>query len=189
MKELGSTKTYELVTDLRAMPTFVECVQELPDPNTVPVGSIFRLISSQKGFTAMHYYLCESYDGIVREWCDITEDKTVVEDTGAHATMKKVYHTNSGLLKEFTLKYSGFSHTRVDGVDDVFSQYVLVGNQNNPPTNVEDGTVLFSSVDPANETSGYPVAASSMYLTDDVCFRLFHVFKSGYTTYTDVVVS
>ena len=191
MKQLGVVKTYEPIANISAMSTLVECVYELPAANTVPVDTIFRLINTQKGYTAMHFFCCTLIDG-ERRWVDITDDSRVEYfDTGS-VTLTPVYvsHNGTQVLTQFLLSYSDFPISHLDEtgenvVEDEVDRDVLVGKQHSPPVSVEDGTEMFSSINPEGVTE-YPVSASKIGRPGECYYRMFRIFKSGYTMYTEI---
>ena len=193
MKPLGIVKTYEPISDISAMPTFVECVEALPAANTVPAGTIFRLINTQSGYVAMHFYCCTLIDN-KKTWVDITQDPRVHYFSTGSVTLEPVY-TGTGanrVLIQFLLSYSNFPTTHYSEddetiVEDEVERDVLVGNRLSPPTCVEDGTEMFSSINP-NGVTEYPVAATKIGRAEDCYYRMFRVFKSGYTMCTDAYI-
>lgn len=186
MKPLGRVKTFEPIADLTAMPTFVECVNELPDPKTVPVNTVFRLINSQKKYVAMHFYVCNEYEPGLFEWMDLTNDDTIVEASSAIATMTAVRNTNS-VLVSYKLTATNFP-TSHDSVVDEFKKDVCVGKLGEYPECVEDGVELLSSTD-VNGIVNYPIAVSKIGEPTGCFYRVFRIFQSGYTFYKDVTVS
>ena len=184
MKPNGLVRTYEPIANLSLMPTIVECVKELPDANTVPVGTVFRLIDSQVGYIALHFYACVDY-GTAHVWEDITDDPGM-DECYASVTLRK--EMLGGIMLNMILSYSGLpSEIRdtEDNVTDVFDHDVLVGNNYGIPADEQDGTVLFSTISPEGVTN-YKVAFDRMGRASTSKFRLFRVFKSGYVMYADV---
>ena len=202
MKTHGSVKTYEPVANLSAMATIVECVKALPDANEVPQGTVFRLIDTQKGYVAMHFYVCID-DGASHSWEDLTMVKELVLDPYGTVTFKRA--TAAQAKASTGIGISNRSHyiltirnfmtvaqraSAVGGEEDIFDRDVLVCKRGNFPESVEDGTELFSSTDP-NGVTNYPIPWNEIGVigsvaTDPYYYRLFHVFKSGYTTYRNV---
>ena len=184
MRPLGEVKTFEPIADITAMPTFVECVYKLPDPKTVPAGTVFRLIDSQVDYVAMHFYMCNEYEPGKFEWLDLTYDNTIAREDLAIATLKRV--KSGGILLSYKLTISNFPPDH--GEDDDFKRDVLVGKHDAPPTCVEDGVEMFSSTDILGVTD-YPVAVSKIGRPDECHYRIFRVFKSGYTFYKDATIT
>ena len=185
MKPNGLVRTYEPIANLSLMPTMVECVKELPDANAVPISTVFRLIDSQVGYIAMHFYVCIA-DGTTHVWEDITDDPGMDECDTAVVTLRK--EMVSGIMLNMILSYSGFPSEIKDtenNITDVFDHDVLVGNNYGIPTNEQDGTVLFSTTS-SDGVTNYKVAFDRMGRASTGKFRLFRVFKSGYVMYADV---
>ena len=188
MKPLGVVKTNEPIANLSAMSTFAECVYELPAANTVPVGTVFQLIDTQKTRIAMHFYMCVEIDG-KKMWIDITQDPGVYPSDEGYATLVKTKVGST--LTGFLFSYGELDTIHLDEVGalavDEVERDVLVGKDWDYPTCPTDGTEMFSSIDP-NGVSSYPVSASVIGDAETCFYRLFRVFKSGYTIYVDVDV-
>ena len=177
MKIKGSVKTYEPIANLSAMPTMVRCTTELPDPTTLPEGSVFRLVDTQAGYTAMHYYVQKE-----GEWVDITFDDNIFPDPeGSVILMRSGTH--------YLLHISNMLNA-VDRIEvDVFDRDVLVCKKGSVPENIDDGTTLFSSI-AEDGVMGYPIPYDRIGSDpDSYCYRLFHVFKTGFMTYQDAVIT
>ena len=205
MKTLGKMNLTEPMVDLSALATFVECVTELPDPNLVPLDSVFRLVTSQRGYTALHFYKCRT-NGTNHIWVDITADPGLVLDQNARLTVvrNRMSLSNSleilpralSLVTSYTVTATNFATTHTDSIDgspvlDKFKKDVLVAKRGGFPASIEDGTEMLSSVDP-DGVNGVIVSGSRLgRLTDDTVereeyyFRMFRVFESGYTMYQD----
>ena len=188
MKQLGVVKTNEPIANLSALTTFVECVDELPEANTVPVGSVFQLIDTQKTKVAMHFYMCVEIDG-KKTWIDITKDPDVYPSIEGNAVLFKIKVGN--VLTGFFFSYEDLDTEHFDeqgsiAVDDV-ERDVLVGKSCGYPIDPSDGTEMFSSVESEGVTL-YPVSASVIGDAEFCFYRLFRIFKSGFTIYVDVDV-
>lgn len=192
MQMYGPTLLTTNVATKDDLDQLVMCVAQLPDPEEVVEGTVMILTRPQPGYTATHYYRCEtvhSYLMDYKRWVDVGKygPEDPFDSSGAH--VPKIAYDWDMRLKG--IWYTGYMSVWWNPIEDhetagplVYETLVRkIGNWPQSPT---DGEIIVRAPKGVVYTEDKPYHFDDL-LTDNmgdknlkIYYELFHVFKSGW---------
>lgn len=164
----------------------IVCTSKLPDVSQVVEGTVMQLISSQRGYTATHFY--KVVDGT---WVDVTAAYGPADNRDySHASYQDEIYVDDVTSEEFLTGYLVLQWTQLkshpDAGDLVYE--VVVRKLDTYPTHPNDGQVLVRQpvIEGAMCEYKYFDEAIEADFRSRYKYTVFHVFASGWWSRTDI---
>ena len=184
--QYGPTLLTRQVATKEDLGQLVLCTQKLPDVSEVIVGTTMQLITSQRGYTATHFY--KMVDG---KWVDVT---TAYGPSDNRSVMPVHEITPEQVTDTDGTYYTGYLQMRWSQVEDnsmagPLIYDVVIRKLDTYPTHPGDGqTVVRAPKIAGTSTHEYKFFDDAM--SEDTLTRykytVFHVFASGWWSYTNI---
>lgn len=187
MIELSKTKLTDVPAVQSDISAMVNCTTKLPDYSEDIVGSVWHLTAPQWGYVVGHFYLVTK-----RGYIDITsrtDVRKVVPPNPAYAKLIE-YDGRPQYALYWTCAEIQHDENSLQDKNDTWVCDIVVCKDGEEPATVNDGKlVLISTTHNAYPDKDHWYITSFVtqeFTRESTYYRVFHVYKSGYTSYDDM---
>ena len=188
MQVYGPALLHKLVATKEDLNALIRCLDAMPNLSDVVDGATVILSKTQKGYSALHTYRAEITEESSR-WVDITDGYGPIERHDSERELHCEYETDSDNGELFCTGYlkCWWDPPAATPESGDLQYSIVTRKQGAYPENMSDGEVLFSS--PAGESydDEIPYRYDDKACGSDLsyCYRIFHIFASGWWSYSD----